>query len=772
MTTRFMLLAGLLMTGVAAFAGGSISASPTQVVVPFGQNTGTTTISWSTSPSNPNAHVFVDDNPNYFSNGAAKSRPASWIQANRTYVFRLYSGPSRSYTLLDTVTVTGVRPSGTISASPNPVTVANGSLGSTTITWSTDPPDSDATLFVDDNPNFFSRAASGSKTAPWIVGGRTYTFRLYDGTTRSTNLLAQVTVTTRPDTITTAPNTISPKGTVTNRRPTFQWSSIGGASSYDLEVTRQSTGLKVIDTSVSGTAYTPTSNLSAGYNYTWRVRAVNGSGNGPWSSTAYFAVQPTADLTFDTGNQAGTVTRLWTGANGSFPYAGFNDENVAGYPANWLKNNFPFFTHIRFGNFLFGHCDIPSWAPSDLEEIYIWNGTGYNTNFGQLTEWTANVLDAGLKPHITLTGTPVHLMDRTVNLATYDQTGTFGGDCGNFSHIAEAPVYGSNWQNMVEDLVTHFAQTYGRSQVASWRWTTWTEPDVTGHFQGTMAQMKNIVGYTENAFAAANAGQSSQVPLRLGNFVLDRGFSWPGYLLDNSNLNEIGLSVYALDRTNNPVTTGDLLTDLDTLAASLAARGTPNLGVHVDELGLLYVNNVATSNTYEGLHGAAWLAKMLQAFMDTSLNIKTVSIWHRSLFNYSAQHPNNWVKFPSYEVLAWYDELVGGKRLTTVGNPGSSSNYWREAVSAYHTSTGAVHTLLFDHHTSPTAGGSFTRSVLFSGLTPNRMYRVTEQVLLDTQGTVTSTIAGGNVTTDELGNLSWSVTLSANDVHYLTVVPK
>jgi hypothetical protein len=87
---------------------------------------------------------------------------------------------------------------GSISAAPNPV-AAGDQPATTTVHWTTsDGSIGEVYVSQDGGPErLFGQATQGSQDAPWITNGHTYEFRLYAGTTHSTQLGA-VTVTTGP----------------------------------------------------------------------------------------------------------------------------------------------------------------------------------------------------------------------------------------------------------------------------------------------------------------------------------------------------------------------------------------------------------------------------------------------------------------------------------------------------------------------------------------------------------------------------------------------
>jgi uncharacterized repeat protein (TIGR02543 family) len=68
-------------------------------------------------------------------------------------------------------------------------------------------------------------------------------------------------------------------------RPTFDWADIPGATMYQLQVSRYSNFLRgvVLNVKVKPSIYTPTKDLSANTTLYWRVRAIVGRVNRPWS---------------------------------------------------------------------------------------------------------------------------------------------------------------------------------------------------------------------------------------------------------------------------------------------------------------------------------------------------------------------------------------------------------------------------------------------------------------------------------------------------------
>ena len=89
-----------------AASAATITASPNPVTV--GQGPGTTTITWNTGDGTTGqVYVSEDGAPeNLFTAGPTGSAPAPWIQAGKTFEFRLYAGTEHAKVLAK-IQVTG-----------------------------------------------------------------------------------------------------------------------------------------------------------------------------------------------------------------------------------------------------------------------------------------------------------------------------------------------------------------------------------------------------------------------------------------------------------------------------------------------------------------------------------------------------------------------------------------------------------------------------------------------------------------------------------------
>ncbi|MCA9047579.1 MAG: proprotein convertase P-domain-containing protein, partial [Planctomycetaceae bacterium] len=128
-------------------------------------------------------------------------------------------------------------------------------------------------------------------------------------------------------TVLQAPTNLSPTGATFDRTPTIGWDAVEGAASYDVWVSRRTAGevpaLVLRDQFVTGTTYTPRTDLPDGQYVVW-VRAVSQEGSeSAWSAGAEFTIggRPRF-LSPATGSTSTSRTPpfLWSGITGADVY--------------------------------------------------------------------------------------------------------------------------------------------------------------------------------------------------------------------------------------------------------------------------------------------------------------------------------------------------------------------------------------------------------------------------------------------------------------------
>lgn len=89
-----------------------------------------------------------------------------------------------------------------------------------------------------------------------------------------------------------APTPISPSAQINSLTPTFEWSSVEGASGYTLQISTDEAFKRLLGSytfKTATTTYTPTKALPAGRTFYWRVRANGVNGPSAWSPSTSFS---------------------------------------------------------------------------------------------------------------------------------------------------------------------------------------------------------------------------------------------------------------------------------------------------------------------------------------------------------------------------------------------------------------------------------------------------------------------------------------------------
>ena len=171
-----------------------------------------------------------------------------------------------------------------------------------------------------------------STSATGLISGHSYTFSVWSqfpnlaNSGGGTNLESSPVASSSTFTVLTslaAPTLSWPVNTspiTVTLTPTCSWSAVAGATGYYLDLVDTTSGQTVLSSApVSGTSYTPSSPLTAGDTYKWRVMAYNSGGGlqSDWSGYAYtipeasIPVLSIGNVTLTEGN-SGTKTFTFT----------------------------------------------------------------------------------------------------------------------------------------------------------------------------------------------------------------------------------------------------------------------------------------------------------------------------------------------------------------------------------------------------------------------------------------------------------------------------
>ena len=110
------------------------------------------------------------------------------------------------------------------------------------------------------------------------------------------------------------------------------------------------------------------------------------------------------------------------------------------------------------------------------------------------------ILQHGCKPFVELGFMPLHLADS----AHYDITkDTFRYQNYQAYGFAAPPKDYRKWHDLIYALVTHCVARYGESEIATWYWELWNEPDLNYYWSGTIEEFNKLYDYTAAAVKAA-----------------------------------------------------------------------------------------------------------------------------------------------------------------------------------------------------------------------------------------------------------------------------
>ncbi len=269
----------------AQFSTGGITASPTTVIAPAGSS-GTTELNWWASEDVASTYLSVSLNGGaaqpLFPAGPNGAATITWIVPGNYYVFYLDANCA-GCTPLASVTVYGVSPAGSISANPTTIVIPNGSLGSSTISWSASNVSSTwVTLVANGGAEqvFASGGTTGSATAPWIQAGSSYVFTLRADSSAGA-VLSSVTVTGQYPPVPSCTVSASPASIAVGQQSTLSVSCSNGATSFNWS---NPNGGPL--PSGTGGSYT----FGAAGTYAYSVQGCNSSGCGAYSAAASVSV--------------------------------------------------------------------------------------------------------------------------------------------------------------------------------------------------------------------------------------------------------------------------------------------------------------------------------------------------------------------------------------------------------------------------------------------------------------------------------------------------
>ena len=306
-----------------------------------------TTLQWTSVTTATSYQYQLDDNSSFTSplSNSVTTLTASTgtLIAGTTYYWRVRasngSGNSPWSVVWSFITETPTLAAPTlISPADNSTEIV---LTGTTSQWSAVNTATSYEYQLDDNASFTSPLSNSVTTLTastgTLIAGTTYYWRVraINGTGNSPWSVVWSFITETPTLA--APTLINPGNNSTGVLlvgTTLQWSSVNTATSYEYQLDDNSSFTSPLSNSVT-TLTAPTGTLIAGTTYYWRVRAINGTGNSPWSVVWSFITEiptlaaPTLISPADnsTGVLVAGTTLQWNSVTTAISYEYQLDDN-------------------------------------------------------------------------------------------------------------------------------------------------------------------------------------------------------------------------------------------------------------------------------------------------------------------------------------------------------------------------------------------------------------------------------------------------------------
>jgi Right handed beta helix region len=174
-----------------------------------------------------------------------------------------------------------------------------------------------------------------------------------------------------------------------NNQPTFEWSEIGEAASYTIQISKNSTFSQLVtNATVTAATYTPTAYLPAGKTLYWRVRAKLAAGFSPWSAaySIHTAMPPSVPKLLKPANKALVIgyTPALDWSNSSVSSGGADFDHYLLQVATDV--NFAGATEITVSGLANSQYTFPS--ELDANAQYYWRVRAYKTN-GEVSTWSS-----------------------------------------------------------------------------------------------------------------------------------------------------------------------------------------------------------------------------------------------------------------------------------------------------------------------------------------------------------------------------------------------
>jgi len=391
--------------------------------------------------------------------------------------------------------------------------------------------------------------------------------------------------------------------------------------------------------------------------------------------------QPGATLNVDfIGNATRLDTLLGLRNAASLAAARANPASAPG--AEFFRSLYPHYRQFRIGNVFVGYeC-----TASDLDELVVRRADGrLEYRFDQTLDMVQLMVSAGLKPHLALTGTPRALVPAGEALMKHPNYGCVNAPPIDLSKRSVRDRMPEWWQ-LQDAFFGALIQRFGKAEVQSWTFATWTEPWNPGRKLAHLVLPQDMVragrhdeGVATLLAASIDAAMKHGLQIRIGNLAGAVNLEYPKLLaeiaklpLGKSYINHI--SGYAVSRYR---TKGgaDIGRQIDAAFVLLANPAMPPKPLYLDEFGdLAGPDGAEPFQGASGMDGARFVSTVLERVFsrqDGSARVPaSVAFWRdqieprpRNVFSQPQAH----LKSASSHVIDFFASLNGHARLPARG---------------------------------------------------------------------------------------------------------
>jgi hypothetical protein len=417
-------------------------------------------------------------------------------------------------------------------------------------------------------------------------------------------------------------------------------------------------------------------------------------------------VNPYPTITINILPQGKVITNKFAGVNAWY-YLTHWDSTAVNQPNNYFATNYPYVKYVSLYTAT-GGCSVnagksqPPGCDGTRDLFKDGNNPSQGYNFDPLDRAIRNVIKQGLKPIIKTGNVPC----------------VYSRDCkaGKFALNTRLPSDWQGYYKYIYDIAKHMIDTYGITEVKTWRWGMGSEinnPDWFDDGKGnatTKQAVFKLYDFTVAALQAAlgknNLIVGSHVTPELGWNALefiDHCGKGKNYYTGKrgTKLDFLGFSAYQGGNSGK---------NADILRRRARANGLINLKLQIDEgIDILGADGKQTSGDFGSTYSASAYAMVFKNMLDYNIDF-----WSR--WNTSSNGFWDGVHTVGSNVARLTYRMTGDRRVPVQVRGKTSQNNLINAVAGYNQKNKILHVFAFNHNPNAKATSSENPTIIIRGL--------------------------------------------------------